>query len=44
VKGEATPRITGENALNALRVIWQIQDALGFERTIQNSATMRVAA
>jgi predicted dehydrogenase len=44
VKGEATPRITGENALNALRVIWQIQDALGFERTIQNSAMMRVAA
>lgn len=34
VNGEATPRITGENALNALRVIWQIQDALGFSRSI----------
>ena len=34
INGEATPRITGEDALNALRVIWQIQDALGFERTI----------
>jgi predicted dehydrogenase len=34
VNGLATPRITGEDALNALRVIWQIQDALGFSRAI----------
>jgi predicted dehydrogenase len=34
VNGLATPRITGEDALNALRVVWKIQDALGFARTI----------
>lgn len=26
VRGEATPRITGQNALDALRVIWKIQE------------------
>lgn len=30
VRGEATPRITGQNALDALRVIWKIQEKLGF--------------
>lgn len=30
VRGNATPRISGENALNALRVIWEIQRKLGF--------------
>ena len=30
VRGEATPRITGQNALHALRVIWKIQEKLGF--------------
>lgn len=30
VKGEAKPRVTGEDALNALRVVWQIQQELGF--------------
>lgn len=30
VKGKETPRITGQNALDALRVIWEIQDKLGF--------------
>lgn len=30
VRGKATPRISGENALNALRVVWEIQRALGF--------------
>lgn len=30
IRGEATPRITGEMALNALRVLWQIQEQLGF--------------
>lgn len=44
VKGEATPRITGENALNALRVIWRIQDVLGFERTISRPANAKTAA
>ena len=28
--GEATPRISGQNALDALRVIWKIQEKLGF--------------
>lgn len=43
VKGEATPRISGEDALNALRVIWQIQDALGLSRTISSTAGAMVA-
>ena len=30
VRGKATPRISGENALNALRVVWEIQRTLGF--------------
>lgn len=30
VNGKETPRITGQNALDALRVIWEIQDKLGF--------------
>lgn len=30
VRGEATPHITGQNALDALRVIWKIQEKLGF--------------
>lgn len=30
VKGNETPRISGENALDALRVIWQVQQKLGF--------------
>ena len=40
-----TPRITGENALNALRVVWKIQDALGFARTIapSNVVELKVA-
>ena len=38
VNGLATPRITGEDALNALRVVWQVQDALGFERAIEKPA------
>jgi predicted dehydrogenase len=44
VKGEATPRITGEDALNALRVVWKIQDALGFARTIAPVETIRAVA
>ena len=30
VRGEATPRISGQNSLDALRVIWKIQEKLGF--------------
>ena len=30
ILGKATPRITGENALEALRVIWEVQRKLGF--------------
>ncbi len=30
VNGEATPRVGGEQALDALRVIWTIQEKLGF--------------
>ncbi len=30
VNGKETPRISGENALNALQVIWEIQRKLGF--------------
>ena len=30
ILGKATPRITGENALEALKVIWKIQRKLGF--------------
>lgn len=30
VNGEATPRVGGEQALAALRVIWEVQEKLGF--------------
>ena len=40
VNGLATPRISGQDALNALRVVWKIQDALGFARTIASSNTV----
>jgi len=30
ILGKETPRITGENALEALKVIWKIQEKLGF--------------
>ncbi len=30
VRGTETPRISGENALEALKVIWQIEEKLGF--------------
>lgn len=30
IRGKETPRISGENALDALRVIWTIQEKLGF--------------
>ena len=43
IRGEATPRITGENALNALRVIWEIQRKLGFIKNKQESSLKLVA-
>ena len=39
VRGEATPRITGQDALNALRVIWKIQEKLGFCNSSANKST-----
>lgn len=30
INGKATPRISGQNALDALRVVWEVQDKLGF--------------
>ena len=30
VRGTETPRISGENALEALKIIWQIEEKLGF--------------
>ena len=38
IRGEATPRITGEMALNALKVIWEVQEKLGFLKNSSNSA------
>ncbi len=43
VRGKETPRISGENALDALRVIWQIQEKLGFF-TQDNNNCLSVAA
>ena len=34
INGKETPRITGEQALDALRVIWKIQDSLNFNSNI----------
>ncbi|MDY4885762.1 MAG: Gfo/Idh/MocA family oxidoreductase [Alphaproteobacteria bacterium] len=43
IRGEATPRINGESALNALRVIWEIQRKLGFIKNKQESSLKLVA-
>lgn len=40
VRGKATPRITGENALNALKVIWEIQRKLGFVKDVNDSSSI----
>lgn len=40
INGKETPRISGENARDALRVIWTIQDKLGFSRTIDTNLTV----
>ena len=42
VRGKETPRISGENALDALRVIWQIQEKLGFFK--QDNKCLSIAA
>ncbi len=42
IRGEATPRITGEMALNALKVIWQVQEKLGF--IAKEETTLKIAA
>lgn len=42
IHGKETPRITGENALDALRVIWNIQEKLGF--FAQDNNALRIAA
>lgn len=40
VRGKTTPRITGENALNALKVIWEIQRKLGFVKDVNDSSSI----
>lgn len=42
INGKETPRISGENALDALRVIWTVQDKLGFYN--QDNAAISIAA
>ena len=42
IRGEATPRITGEMALNALKVIWQVQEKLGF--ITKEETSLKIAA
>ena len=37
VRGKATPRINGESALKALKVIWEIQRKLGFIKNTEQS-------
>ncbi len=44
VNGKAQPRVTGEDALSALRVVWQIQDKLGFASTIIPAEKLTLAA
>ncbi|MDD4555914.1 MAG: Gfo/Idh/MocA family oxidoreductase [Alphaproteobacteria bacterium] len=42
INGKETPRISGENALEALRVIWGVQKALGLSATSE-IATLKIA-
>ncbi len=37
INGKASPRISGENALEALRVLWKVQNCLGFNQAADNS-------
>ena len=43
VNGEATPRVGGEQALAALRVIWEIQEKLGFLDAEKKNSGTKVA-
>lgn len=43
VNGEATPRVGGEQALAALRVIWEIQEKLGFLDAEKKNSGSKVA-
>lgn len=44
INGKETPRITGENALDALRVIWKIQEKLGFLKNADIDRALTFAA
>ncbi|MBP5352689.1 MAG: Gfo/Idh/MocA family oxidoreductase [Alphaproteobacteria bacterium] len=39
VRGEAIPRVNGEQALDALRVIWEIEESLGFVSATEAEST-----
>lgn len=43
VNGDATPRVGGEQALAALRVIWEIQEKLGFLDAEKKNSGAKVA-
>ena len=43
VNGETTPRVGGEQALEALRVIWEVQEKLGFIEKGDNLTVNKVA-
>ncbi len=38
IKGKETPRITGQQALDALKVIWEVQNALNTNNSLQLAA------
>ncbi len=44
IRGKTTPRISGENALDALQVIWEIQRKLGFFNKKKNTSFLSIAA
>ena len=44
VNGEATPRISGENAFDALKVIWEVEDKLGLLAHEETSAQSKASA
>ena len=44
VNGEATPRISGENAFDALKVIWEVEDKLGLLAHEETSTQSKASA
>jgi predicted dehydrogenase len=44
VNGKAQPRVTGEDALNALKVVWQIRNSLGFASSLTSNEKLALAA